>query len=482
MAKLYFDATQPLRWGPHPPVGIPRVESALIRQVLRRKDLNVGFYLVEGSGRGRILTDSELRYLEALVERRVPYIEGIGNPSFAARLRTVYRVIQASGGTASRELDRAAAGYLARRTDRQGMNFRLAKLGIRMGKLLIKPHRRKDRASHDVDPLSDPAAYCFLSNIGLHTLAGHRSAKLRANVSVILHDTIPLDMPQYVNKGHATNFARDFWWMVGACAQLVCVSEYSARTTRKAIESETSTDHRPVIAVNPLGSFLLEGLEGRALEPVASLAGQSFAVYCSTIEIRKNHITLLRAWQRLMPLLGDDLPQLVICGRWGWMVEEVKEYLAAHPELDSKVSFLSGISDPQLAWLYKNARFGLFPSHAEGWGLGAAECLDFGLPVLISGAPALAEATQDLMPVIAADDLDGWCAAIERASTDDAWLETLRASIAERHRPTSEAEFAGRLLDLIQAEAAATGGEPSRSAAATSPDICDDRVAAAPSI
>jgi len=34
LKKLYVDATLPLRWGPHPPVGIPRVETALIRQAL----------------------------------------------------------------------------------------------------------------------------------------------------------------------------------------------------------------------------------------------------------------------------------------------------------------------------------------------------------------------------------------------------------------------------------------------------------------
>lgn len=477
MAKLYFDATQPLRWGPHPPVGIPRVESALIRQVLRRKDLDPGFYLIEGAGKARILTTNERRYLEALVERRIPYIEGVGNPSLGIRLRTVFRAIKASGGTAGREFDRVAASYLAGRADRQGLRYSLAKIGIRIGKLVLEPHGGKDRNGED--PLSDPAAHCFLSNMGLHSIAGHRSADVRANVSAILHDTIPLDMPQFVNNGHASSFARDFRWMLASCAQLVCVSEYSARTTRQAVESETGGEDRPVIAVNPLGSFLLEGLEGRPPEPVASLAGHSFAVYCSTIEIRKNHITLLKAWQRLMPLLGDRLPQLVICGRWGWMVEEVKEFLAEHPELGSKVSFLSGISDPQLAWLYKNARFGLFPSHAEGWGLGAAECLDFGLPVLISDAPALAEATQGLMPVIPASDLDGWCTAIERASTDDDWLDGLRAVIAARHQPTSEAAFAGRLLDLIQAATAEADADPARSATDASPGIRDDRVAAA---
>lgn len=451
MPKFYFDATQPLRWGPHPPVGIPRVESALIRQVLRRKDLDVVFYMVENSGKARMLTAVELRYLETLVERRIPFIEGVGDASFPSRVKTVYRVIQASGGSAGRELDRVSAAYLANRSSRSGLPFELAKLGIRICKLVFAA--RTARGGPGADPLSDPDALCFLSNTGLHSIAGHRSTEVRAKVSAILHDTIPLDMPDLVHKGHATSFARDFRWMQAWCSQLVCVSEYSARTTRAGLEGE----RRPKVSVNPLGSFLREGLAGRAPEPVEALVGASFAIYCSTIEIRKNHITLLRAWERLMPLLGDRMPQLVLCGRWGWMVEEVEQYLAEHPELSAKVSFLSGISDPQLAWLYQNARFGVFPSLAEGWGLGAAECLDFGLPVLISDAPALAEATQGLMPVIPARDLEGWIAAVERAATDDEWLATLRSAIAARYRPTSEAEFAAGLLALMEQLPASDG-------------------------
>jgi hypothetical protein len=451
MQKLYFDATQPLRWGPHPPVGIPRVESALIRQVLRQKAIPVEFFLIEGDGSSRLLTAPEHRYLEALVERRIPYIEGMEGASYFARLKAVHQIIRAGGSAAGKEFDRVAGAFLAQSPDRRGLHFGLAKFGIRMGKLLA---RSRAESSSSVDPLADPQANCFISNVGLHTLTAHRSQPVRAIVSAVLHDTIPLDHPQFVNSGHAISFERDFKWKLSRCAELICVSEYSARSVRNYVDRVKIEGPIPTISVNPLGSFLREGLKQGAEDGVTPLVDRPFAVYCSTIEIRKNHIVLLRAWLKLMPVLGDRLPDLVICGRWGWMVEEVKQFLEDHPELLQKVRFLSGISDPQLAWLYKNARFGVFPSHVEGWGLGAAECLDFGLPVLISDAEALSEATQGLMPVIAAEDAEGWRAAIERASTDDEWPASLRLAIAEGYRPTSEAAFAQRLLTLMQAAGA----------------------------
>ncbi|WEK49877.1 MAG: glycosyltransferase family 1 protein [Candidatus Kaistia colombiensis] len=451
MDKLYFDATQPLRWGPHPPVGIPRVESALIRQVLRRKDLDVEFFLIEGNGASRLLTALERRYLEALVECRIPYIETMEGATYLARLKAVHQIIQAGGSASGKEFDRVAAAFIARSPRRQGLHYRLAKLAIRVEKLFARPDASSKRSA---DPLVDPQVNCFLSNVGLHILAAHRTAPVRARASAVLHDMIPLELPHFFDSGHVKSFARDFLWKISRCAELLCVSEYTAQSARNYIDREKIAGPIPLISVNPLGAFLREGL-GRASEvAVKPIVDRPFAVYCSTIEARKNHIVLLRAWQKLMPVLGDRLPDLVICGRWGWKVDEVKQFLAEHPELLTKVRVLSGISDAQLAWLYSHARFGVFPSHAEGWGLGAAECLDFGLPVLVSDAQALSEATQGLMPVIPADDTDGWCAAIERASTDDEWLASLRSAITVGHKPVSEAVFAQRLLAAMGAGAA----------------------------
>lgn len=466
MTELYIDATQPLHWGPLPPVGIPRVEGAIVRQALRQSSLPIRFFLVERDGSSRLLTERERRYLGNLLERRVPTIEGHGEPTYWGRLRTTMTAIRAGAAMSGKEFDRAAATYVSRR-ERKGWLFNVSKAAIRIGKLASGA--RSGFSDKTADPLADPDGVCFLSMVGMHRIAaGRRTGQIHASLSAILHDTIPVDAPQFFEKGHVAKFERDLDWMFDWCRQVVCVSEYTG--TRANAFRRTRSNSSTSVSVNALGSFLREGLEGHDKEPVEELAGKPFVVYCATIEIRKNHIMLLRAWHKLMPLLGDNLPLLVICGRWGWKYEAVTEFLAEHPEIRDKVLFLADISDPQLAWLYQNARFGVFPSHAEGWGLGAAESLDFGLPVLVSDAPALAEATQHLMPVIPADDLDGWCQAIARASMDDVWLSSLRSLIATGYRPTSEAEFATRLLGLM-------AGEPGRAigAKAVRPDPIVDR-------
>jgi glycosyltransferase involved in cell wall biosynthesis len=166
--------------------------------------------------------------------------------------------------------------------------------------------------------------------------------------------------------------------------------------------------------------------------------GEPFVLYCSTIEARKNHILLARVWQRALED-GVKLPILICVGKWGWAVDDLTGYLAEHPALSSSIIFTGPVSDAQLIRYYQNALFGVMPSRIEGWGYGASECLDFGIPVIVSTAASLLEATRGLMPAIDPDDLPGWYEEIRRWSEDESQRSLYRQQIADRYRPTSTA-------------------------------------------
>jgi len=461
--KLYIDATVPLRWGPHPPVGIPRVETAIVRQAMRGarpgKPGAVRFFMINRNGEARFLDRRELAYLGDLVEGRVSAIESGAGETLSKRIEMVMKAIRSGAMNSGKEFDRVSASYISGRNDRRGLGYQTAKTLIRAAKLVAgRPAERLP----EPDPLTDPGANCFISTAGLHSLASgtHRDG-IAASLATVLHDLIPLEHPDLVDRSHARNFERDVEWMFAHCDRIITVSAHTAEAAR-GYAARQGMDRPPEVAVSRLGSFLKEGLKQKALDPVGALVGQRFALYCSTIEIRKNHITLLKTWARLIPLLGERLPKLVFCGRWGWMNEEVEAYLAAHPELQSHLVLLQDMSDAQLGWLYANADFGLYPSLAEGWGLGAAECLDFGLPVLISDTPSLAEATQGLMPVIESGDVEGWAAAVTRAVREPEWLRELTTRIMMGYRPISETRFSSRVLSLVADEESERGSEGTR--------------------
>ena len=439
MKKLYFDATLPLRWGPHPPVGIPRVETALIRQALRWKTSPVGFFIVDSQGRGQVLDEAQLRYLRQLVDGELPQpAEGEGR-SYPARLWKVLSIMRAAPFAFGREFDRVAAIFVSGSEKRRGVRFQLSKTAIRLAKLMkLRPRARRIETK---DPLKDENAMCFLSSTSIHGIASKKLAgKISSRIFTLMHDLIPIDFPQFVGPHHARGFLRNTQWQLENSQLLVCVSKYTADRVRSHA-AISNLDRIPQVSVASPGAFLKEGVADRKAPPERRIEGRKFVLYCSTIEIRKNHILLLRVWHRLLPILGDRLPVLVFCGRWGWMYEELVAFMAEHPELGEHVQFRSNLTDRQLADLYRGAEFSVYPSAVEGWGLGAAECLDFGLPVLISDAPSLTEATQGLMPTIPARNVEAWCAAVAKACTDPAWLDELRKTIASRYRPILEREF-----------------------------------------
>ena len=66
------------------------------------------------------------------------------------------------------------------------------------------------------------------------------------------------------------------------------------------------------------------------------------------------------------------------------------------------------VSDSVLDNLYKNCLFTVFPSFAEGWGLGAVESLLHKKICIISTCPALREATQSLCHQLDPTDTCAW--------------------------------------------------------------------------
>jgi len=115
-----------------------------------------------------------------------------------------------------------------------------------------------------------------------------------------------------------------------------------------------------------------------------------FAV--STVEPRKNLITLLDAYVLLRKELGASCPQLVIVGRKGWNNEDILKYMT---DLEGAVQFPGHISDEELIALYQMATCLIFPSLYEGFGLPVLEAMTAGCPVITSTTSSLPEVAGD---------------------------------------------------------------------------------------
>jgi glycosyltransferase involved in cell wall biosynthesis len=131
------------------------------------------------------------------------------------------------------------------------------------------------------------------------------------------------------------------------------------------------------------------GLPPGAEQVLAALAARPSFVMVGTVEPRKGHAQALAAFELLWEQ-GVDV-NLVVVGKQGWMVEQVAERMAAHPEKGERLFWLAGISDEMLLKLYAGSAALLLPSEGEGFGLPLIEAAQHDTPIVARNLPVFRE-------------------------------------------------------------------------------------------
>lgn len=204
-------------------------------------------------------------------------------------------------------------------------------------------------------------------------------------ISQHINDILPIYQPQLF----ADELPKIFTPYVHMAVENVDIITVISEATRRDIVIFCN-EHQlplPIIKVIRLGddskSDLLE-------MPVGLHPQDKFILSVGTFEIRKNYILLYQAL-KLGQLEGRELPKIVIAGRKGWLTGDITHVLSADPFVKDRIIWLDSVRDEELAWLYSNCMFTVFPSLAEGWGLPIVESLQNGKMCLASGVSSMLE-------------------------------------------------------------------------------------------
>lgn len=149
-------------------------------------------------------------------------------------------------------------------------------------------------------------------------------------------------------------------------------------------------------------------------------------------EVHKNHLAILAAADALWR--EGETFELSFVGGPGW---DPREFEARVSELQAEgrpVHIRRGVSDEAMWRLYATARFTVFPSLHEGYGLPVAESLAFGTPVLTSGYGSMQEIAAAGGGCLLVDPRRDESVAdgMRRLLRDDALLERLREEARTR--------------------------------------------------
>ncbi|MGJ8546058.1 MAG: glycosyltransferase [Sulfitobacter sp.] len=219
-------------------------------------------------------------------------------------------------------------------------------------------------------------------NVGHSNLTGRvlRAAQgAGAQVSVLIHDVIPLDFPQYQRPGTVEAFRKKIGVVSGLADRVIYISE----ATRQAAQAHMPA-RKPPFVVAHIGVDIAAPRIGEV--PKGVQPETPYFITTGTIEPRKNHGFLLDLWAQM----GADAPMLLICGNRGWNNEAVFARLDALGA-GARVREVAGLSDGALAALTQGAAGALFPSLAEGFGLPPVEALGLGTRCLCNDLPVFTE-------------------------------------------------------------------------------------------
>ena len=264
------------------------------------------------------------------------------------------------------------------------------------------------------------------------------------------YDGIPVVAPHLVQSyGFSQMFFQHIYNLIHLSDKIFSISHFSENQLRGIID-----DHQ-IEKIPDIATIYLGNSEEKSLFVEDNYSYKSrehatrYAIYVSTIETRKNHKLLLEVWKRMIDLKIPNIPDLVCVGMWGWGIEELRERYFNDKDLQKYIHFYDNVNDEELSHLYKHAMFSLFPSFMEGWGLGAVESMTYGVPSIISTAPALIEATQNLMPTADPEDPEAWIIEISKILNEPEYLLSLGMSIKESFERKTWTKFSKEFYSFV---------------------------------
>jgi glycosyltransferase involved in cell wall biosynthesis len=236
-------------------------------------------------------------------------------------------------------------------------------------------------------------------------------ATVAKNTQLIIryHDAIPLLMPHTISdrRFHQAFHYRALRKNVQSNAWFACVSD----ATRKDLvsifpqaEARSATIHNTIsheyfaedskpeaipeiikIRLNTRVKTPLEPAVKRKFFSDVNRESLEYLLIVSTIEPRKNHLSLLTAWERLRLERCPKL-KLVIVGALGWHHEGIVRKFAPWIER-ADAFFLEDVLGPELRLLYRHARATVCPSFGEGFDYSGVEAMKCGGVVVASDIP-----------------------------------------------------------------------------------------------
>lgn len=207
---------------------------------------------------------------------------------------------------------------------------------------------------------------------------------------VTIYDLSTMALPEH----HVwLNRLRDRWKLEWATSQADRLIAISAATRGDLVEMlGVDPDRVDVVPLARGGVGPIATTDAAVMRRKLGLNSAPFILTVGTIEPRKNHLRLVRSFERLAAQFPEFL--LVMAGGKGWKAAELLESVQQSP-VRERIRMLGFVDDADLATLYREATIFAYPSLYEGFGLPVLEAMAAESPVVTAAISSTAEVAGD---------------------------------------------------------------------------------------
>lgn len=182
---------------------------------------------------------------------------------------------------------------------------------------------------------------------------------------------------------------------------------------------------------------------------------EHFILYAASSLPHKNHVRLLKAFQRVLNRVPDI--KLVLIGARDKGEEELNHQIKLH-NLEKEVILLGWLPFEEVPAVYRACELFVFPTLHEGFGLPIIEAMASGVPVVCSNIEPLTEVAGDAAHFVDPLSFENIAAGILAVLRDKATSESLISRGLIRAQEFTWRKTVGQTLSFLKAVHAARSG------------------------
>ncbi|MBF5090880.1 glycosyltransferase family 4 protein [Novosphingobium sp. NBM11] len=261
-------------------------------------------------------------------------------------------------------------------------------------------------------------------------------------------DLLPVQRPEWFSPNNVIRYKAWLEVIAGIADGFFCISPQTQAELATVMKDRFGLSSGYHSVVIPMGHDIMQSVPSGRIEH-RDLHGRPelnapFTLIVGTLEPRKGHADILAAYSELWRKGASD--RLVLVGRMGWRVGDLREQILSHPEFGKKLLWLDDVDDDELELIYQGSQGVIIASLAEGFGLPLIEALGYRKPVLARDLPIFRQHEKLGVRYFPAN---GGPTAVAAAIAS--WIEDIRAGGIAVTAPSSSWQDATQtILDALQ--------------------------------